>query len=93
MFDRCDVLAPALLSGGVVRALTVGLSPANETQYHTPVVPWEATSQRFPVKVLIWPPFWYMWSPRRVIHRSEALPLRGFRGFLRLMPALLQQSV
>ena len=58
VLDRCDMLAPALPSGGVVRALDVGLSPANETRYHAPSVPWEATSQRFPPRALIWSPFW-----------------------------------
>ncbi len=36
----------------------VGLSPASETRYHTPSVPREATSQRFPLRALIWSPFW-----------------------------------
>ena len=53
VLDRRDMLAPAALSGGAVYTHSqVGLSPTNETRYHTPSVPWVATSRRFPLRAL-----------------------------------------
>ena len=64
----------------------VGPSSDMETRYHSLFTLWEATSYRSPPRALIWPSFWYMRSPLRVIACCDGLP---FRLFLDPMPDMI----